>query len=107
MPQMDIATIVFRELSTKFRQKRQTKSKMTITDKILGLNGDQGDKIGRIFAYWAFVFSGQFFLNFRISPNCLGIFLPRKIFCITFDKKGIGVHFWRFFTSSSGHPDGD
>jgi hypothetical protein len=29
----------------------------------------QGDQIGRIFAYWSIVYFGQFFEDYRNSPN--------------------------------------
>jgi hypothetical protein len=34
---------------------------------------DQGDQIGRVFAYWALVYFGQFSENYTITlPNILG-----------------------------------
>jgi hypothetical protein len=33
------------------------------------LTRDQGDQVGRIFAYWAIVYFGQFLENHRSSPN--------------------------------------
>jgi hypothetical protein len=56
----------------------------------------QGDRIGRIFAHWAIVFFGQFFVNYIISPHfcstganpttqpiALLVFLIKKYFSLT------------------------
>jgi hypothetical protein len=50
----------------------------------------QGDQIGRIFAHWAILYSGQFPVN-ESSPGCL------KIDANEFAQKWIGLHFGRFF----------
>jgi hypothetical protein len=56
----------------------------------------QGDLIGRISAYWAIVFFGQFF-NAK-SQNFGATFFRGKCFeGINFDKKMAGQHFGRFF----------
>jgi hypothetical protein len=54
----------------------------------------QRDKIGRIFAYWAIVYSGQFFSKIWVT------FSHGKT--IKFDNKW--ATFGRFFTNKSGHP---
>jgi hypothetical protein len=38
----------------------------------------QGDQIGRIFAYWAIVYFGQFILNYRSRPNVRTTFFQQK-----------------------------
>jgi hypothetical protein len=63
----------------------------------------QGDQIGRIFAYRANVYFGQFFENHR-SSSIFGCFFPRLSLCIDFDMKSVGIHFGDFFTNLSGHP---
>jgi hypothetical protein len=40
---------------------------------------DQGDQIGRIFAYWAIVSFGRFKENFRSNPNFWAIFSTVKV----------------------------
>jgi hypothetical protein len=46
---------------------------------------DQGDQIGRIFAYWVIVFFGQFFLITAV----LGYFFPQLRFEIFWQKWAI------------------
>jgi hypothetical protein len=53
----------------------------------------QCDQIGRIFVYWAIVFKGQLFDNYRSSPK---LFHCKKL-CISFDKNRVGLHLRRFF----------
>jgi hypothetical protein len=59
----------------------------------------QGDQIGRIFAYWAVVYVGQFSENYRSSVNSYTTF-SRYTLCINFGKKWVGLHFGRFFSQT-------
>jgi hypothetical protein len=63
----------------------------------------QGDKIGRIFAYWAIYFFGDIFENYRRSPNFLATFFQQKKLCTNFEKKIVGLRFGDFFTNSFAH----
>jgi hypothetical protein len=65
---------------------------------------NQGDQIGRIFAYWAIVYFGQFYENYKRIPNFLGNFFPPQKLCINFDKKVLGHSLGDSFKNSSGHP---
>jgi hypothetical protein len=57
----------------------------------------QGDQIGRIFAFWAIFFFGQFFETYKSSP----IFLATDFFhvkiCVQLTINGLGYIFVRFF----------
>jgi hypothetical protein len=55
----------------------------------------QGDQIGRFFAAWVIVFFGQFFVNYRLSPNFWGYFFHGKNCALILTKNGLG--FGRFF----------
>jgi hypothetical protein len=45
------------------------------------------------------------FFKLQKKPLYLGMFIPRKMLCIDFDKNWVGTHFGRCFkTNSSGHP---
>jgi hypothetical protein len=57
----------------------------------------QGDQTGRIFAYLANVFFGQFFKLLK-EPKFLATYFHQKKNYLT---KSV---FWSFFTNSSGHP---
>jgi hypothetical protein len=50
---------------------------------------EQGDHIGRIFADWAFVFFGQFFLFTEVAQNP-GLMLYLKASYVIILKKGLG-----------------
>jgi hypothetical protein len=65
---------------------------------------NQGDQIGRIFAYWAIVFFGQFIENYRISANSWATFFHSISYALIFTKKWFGHILGNFFTHSSGHP---
>jgi hypothetical protein len=43
---------------------------------------NQGDQIGRIFAQWVIVYSGQVFFNYRSSPHCWAAFQQLRL-CIS------------------------
>jgi hypothetical protein len=67
----------------------------------------QGDQIGRTFAYYAIVYSGNFYANDRSGRNCWLLFIHGKIYLLIFDKKCtyiLGFILGDFFTNSSGHP---
>jgi hypothetical protein len=55
---------------------------------------DQGDQIGRIFAFLAIILFGQFFIT-EVPLN----WEQKKLF-INFDKMWIGLHFVRFFSQT-------
>jgi hypothetical protein len=61
-----------------------------ITDKVARC---QSDQIGRIFAYWAIVYIGQFFKLPKYVALILGHFFHGKKCCINFGKKWVGLHF--------------
>jgi hypothetical protein len=66
---------------------------------------DQGDQIGRIFAYWAILFFGQFFLTTEEAQFFGKLFsLVKNI--VLFLTKTAQATFWAmFFSNSTGHPD--
>jgi hypothetical protein len=59
--------------------------------------GDQGDQIGRIFAYWAIVYSVKFIENYRSSPNFLGYYFHWEK--VKYDENG----FRYIFSQTFGH----
>jgi hypothetical protein len=69
---------------------------------------EQGDQIGRIFAFWVIVYFGQFLENNKRSPNDWITFSHGKRYLSIVTKDGfgniLGNIFGAFFTSSSGHP---
>jgi hypothetical protein len=71
------------------------------TEASSGLNPEQGDQIGRNFAYWLIVYFGHFLRNSKVCQT-FWLFFPRNKFCINFDKKCFGLHFGRFFSKT--HP---
>jgi hypothetical protein len=64
----------------------------------------QGDQIGRIFAQWATVYFGQFFLNYRSSPHmCSTFFLcnPKHRLLMYKFWQNIGwAIFWAIFSQT-------
>jgi hypothetical protein len=66
------------------------------------LNPRQGDQIGRIFAYGAIVQFGQFFCILEVAQIFGLLFSMASVSC---DQKRIGLHFGRFISNPSGHPD--
>jgi hypothetical protein len=52
---------------------------------------EQGDLIWRMFAYWAIVYFGRFFLKITELLKVLGYFFP---------PKWVGLHFGRFFSQA-------
>jgi hypothetical protein len=69
------------------------------------VTSEQGDQIGRIFAYWAIVYCGLCFENCRSSANFwIMYFITRCQLCIDFGNIIlVGLNFGRLF-HSSGHP---
>jgi hypothetical protein len=80
---------------------------MTLPDPNLGdgplLVYGQGDQIGRIFAYWAIVYFGQFSENYRSSPQLRGYFFHDQCYALILTKKILGYILGDFITNSSGH----
>jgi hypothetical protein len=66
---------------------------------------NQGDQIGRIFAYWVPVYFGWLSENYWSSANLLTTFYQSFSDVFVLTKTGLCyVHFGHFFTNSSGHP---
>jgi hypothetical protein len=63
---------------------------------IIIVNGQQGDQIGRIFAYWATDFFGQILENYISTANSWAIFSTGQ-FMYYFDKNGLGYTLGDFF----------
>jgi hypothetical protein len=64
----------------------------------VSISHNQGDQIGRIFAFGPFLrYFGQFFEKYRSGPNFRATFFPQKKIRINSDKKSVGLHFRRFF----------
>jgi hypothetical protein len=61
----------------------------------------RGDQIRRIFAQWAIVYFGQFFLITEVALIFVQFSSIKYVF---FYKNWFELHFGLFFTSSSGHP---
>jgi hypothetical protein len=60
----------------------------------------QGDLFGRIFAYWATFFFGQFFFNFiQTGPNCCYFLSKVKSFVLILQNKG-WAKFWAIFSQT-------
>jgi hypothetical protein len=57
------------------------------------VTGGQGDQIGRIFAYWAVVFIGQFFTIIKVAKIC-GLLFPVVQFIV---KNELGYILGDFF----------
>jgi hypothetical protein len=58
--------------------------------------GNQGDQIGRIFAYWETVYILRAaFLKWPKQRKLLGQLFPRYKLCISFDKNGLDYTFLR------------
>jgi hypothetical protein len=68
------------------------------------VGSQQSDKIGRIFAYWAIVFFGQFSENYISSPHFLDTFLRGYCYASILTKMHWATFWASFFTNSSGHP---
>jgi hypothetical protein len=60
------------------------------------LNANQGDQIGRIFAYWATI--GQWFENYGSRTNFWAVY------ALLLRKNVLGSILGDFFTNSSGRP---
>jgi hypothetical protein len=58
--------------------------------------------MGRIFDHWAVVYFGQFFENYKSSPNCWSPFFHSK--CDNMYINGLGYILGDFFKNTSGHP---
>jgi hypothetical protein len=65
---------------------------------------DQGDQIGRIFAYWAIVYFGQFIENYGSSPDFCAPFSHGNCAKLNLEKLVLATFWAIFFTNSSGHP---
>jgi hypothetical protein len=66
---------------------------------------DQGDQIGRLFAYWVIVYFGQCFENLqKYIAQIFGLLFPRYQLCFSFDQKRLGYILGDIFKNSSGHP---
>jgi hypothetical protein len=67
--------------------------------------GSQGDQIGQNFAYWAIIFFGQFFENFKSSPKIhyFSYYVGKK-YVSTLPKSELGYILGDFFMNTSGHP---
>jgi hypothetical protein len=67
------------------------------------IRGEQGDQIGRIFAYWAnFRLLGDCFIRTvfpksQKQPNFWATIFSGNYICTNFNKKWLGLHFGRFF----------
>jgi hypothetical protein len=64
----------------------------------------QGDRIGRIFDYWAICYYGQHFEHYRSSPIFEQLFDQKIGYVLYLTKKGLGYILGDFFTNSSDHP---
>jgi hypothetical protein len=65
---------------------------------------NQGDQIGRIFAYWAIVYFGAVFLK-KYIRSFRAIFSTVKFMCyIILTENGLGHILGDFLANSSGHP---
>jgi hypothetical protein len=71
------------------------------------VRGDQGDQIGRIFAYWTIVFFDQFIENYTSSANSWAAFFHSTSYVLILSKNWLGCILGDFFTNSSGHTGGD
>jgi hypothetical protein len=60
---------------------------------------DQGDQIGRIFAYWAIVYFEQFIKLHRRSPDIWTAYFHEKSYVLILPKKWVGLHFQRLIWS--------
>jgi hypothetical protein len=60
---------------------------------LIFLASNQGDQIGRIFACWAIVYSGQVFENYKSNPNCWAIFVPGTSYAYIWIRNWVGLHF--------------
>jgi hypothetical protein len=62
----------------------------------------QGDQIGRIFAFWVVAKLWRFFEINKSNHYIFGYSFPRLRWCISLDKKWVGLHILRFFLQT--HP---
>jgi hypothetical protein len=70
-----------------------------LLSKLLNVQGSNGgDHIGRIFAYRAVVYIGQFFY-YRCSANVLGYFFQSTNYVLIFKKMGLAT-FWATFSQT-------
>jgi hypothetical protein len=53
-------------------------------------------RLGEISQSWAILFFGLLVENYRSSPNFLATFFHEQNYAL-FEKKWVGLHFWRFF----------
>jgi hypothetical protein len=50
--------------------------------------------------YWAIVYFGQYFENYRSSPIFTHFLQGKSYVLIKFDKKWVGLYFGRFFSQT-------
>jgi hypothetical protein len=62
--------------------------------------------LGRIFAYWAIVYFGHYFDNYRSTANYWATFLHSTSYVLILTNTWLGYILGDFFTDSSGHPGG-
>jgi hypothetical protein len=63
----------------------------------------QGGQIWLVFADWAVLFFGQFFENYRRSPNFWSTFFHGRSYELIFTSF-TKVDFGQFYQNESGHP---
>jgi hypothetical protein len=66
-------------------------------DSFIVLARSQGDQIGRIFAHWVIFFFGQFFENYRSSPNIWATLFNGKSCLIILTKTDLVFIFGQLF----------
>jgi hypothetical protein len=64
----------------------------------------QGGQIGRIFAYWAAVYCGQYFENCKRFDNFLPIYFLSTSYVLIFTKHGLGYILGNIFKNTSDQP---
>jgi hypothetical protein len=71
---------------------------------IVRIGLDLGDRIGRIFAFWATVWA-VLFVNYKSGQNFGAAFYHRKSYTIIWTQNGLGYILGDFLANASGHPD--
>jgi hypothetical protein len=62
------------------------------------------DQIVQIFAYWAIIFFGKFFLIAEVTSILGLLFSMEKVLCQFWQKMRWATFWGDFFTTASGHP---
>jgi hypothetical protein len=57
--------------------------------------------MGRIFAYWAIVYSGHLSINTKVAEIVLAAFFHGKGCAFVLTKNGLGFSLWAIFYSNS------